>query len=80
MTLPMTTIRVLAVDDEKPARERLRRLLGEDPRIELLGCCGSGKEALETAHAAAEAGTPVHLVFLDVQMPEVDGLAAASAL
>ena len=36
----MTPIRALVVDDEKPGRERVRRLLGRDARVELAGCCG----------------------------------------
>ena len=69
----MRTIRALIVDDEKPGRERLRRLLTRDNRVELSGCCAGGAEALEAIRAAARAGAPVHVMFLDVQMPELDG-------
>jgi two-component system LytT family response regulator len=76
----MQTIRTLVVDDEKPGRDRLRRLLARDNRVELSGCCAGGTEALEAIRAGAGAGAPVHLMFLDVQMPELDGFGVLSAL
>jgi two-component system LytT family response regulator len=76
----MSTIRVLIVDDEKPGRERVRRLVSRDDRVELVGVCASGAEALEAVDDAAEAGRPIQLMFLDVQMPEVDGFAVVSTL
>ena len=76
----MQTIRALIVDDEKPGRERLRRLLARDNRVELAGCCAGGAEALEIIRASAGDGTPVQLMFLDVQMPELDGFGVLSAL
>ena len=62
------TRRVLIVDDEPPARASLRVLLARDPQVELVGECGSGAEAI----AAVRMQRP-DLLFLDVQMPEVDG-------
>jgi two-component system LytT family response regulator len=76
----MTMTRALVVDDEKPGRERVRRLLSRDDRVELVGCCTGGAEALAAVRESEAAGHPVHLVFLDVQMPEVDGFAVASGL
>ena len=76
----MQTIRALIVDDEKPGRERLRRLLARDNRVQLVGCCAGGAEALETIRASAGDGAPVQLMFLDVQMPELDGFGVLSAL
>jgi two-component system LytT family response regulator len=76
----MTTVRALVVDDEKPARERLRRLLQRDRRVQLVGCPVSGAEAIRTVDEAARAGEPVHLLFLDVQMPELDGFGVMSTL
>ena len=61
-------IRTLVVDDEPLARSNLRVLLARDPEVELVGECGSGAEAL----AAIREQQPA-LVFLDVQMPELDG-------
>lgn len=76
----MDIIRVLVADDEKPARERLRRLIGRAGRVELVGCCVGGDDAVQSMRAAAAAGTPVHILFLDVQMPEIDGFGVLSRL
>lgn len=76
----MTPIRVLVVDDEKPARERLRRLLSRDTRVTLAGCHAGGADALAAIREAPAAGDPVHLLFLDVQMPEVGGFAVVAQL
>ena len=75
-----TTARALIVDDERPARERLRKLLTRDSRVEIAGCCAGGDEALDVLRAASRAGAPVQLMFLDVQMPELDGFGVLSAL
>jgi two-component system, LytTR family, response regulator len=61
-------IRVLIVDDEPLARERLRTLLEAEPDLEIAGECGDGKAAV-----AAIRDSPPEVVFLDVQMPELDG-------
>ena len=60
--------RTLIVDDELLARERLRGLLANEPEIELIGECSNGREAV----ALIQEQRP-DLVFLDVQMPELDG-------
>ena len=65
----MTRLRVLIVDDEPLARERLRAWLREEPTVEIVGECGSGTEAIATLRR-----TPLDLVFLDVEMPGGDGL------
>jgi two-component system, LytTR family, response regulator len=77
---PSQRIHVLIVDDEKPARERVRRLLVRDPRVEIAGCCAGGAEALARIEAASAAAQPVQLMFLDVQMPEVGGFDVVSHL
>jgi len=64
----MRPIRTLIVDDEPAAREGMRHLLAADPEIVLAGECSNGREA-----AAAIRDTSPDLVFLDVQMPELDG-------
>jgi two-component system, LytTR family, response regulator len=74
------TLRVLVVDDEKPARERLRNLLRRDARIDLVGCCAGGAETLDAIQQASGSGRAVHLLFLDVQMPELDGFGVISSL
>jgi two-component system, LytTR family, response regulator len=61
-------IRALIVDDEPLARQRIRLLARDEPDLELIGECTSGADAL----AAIERDSP-DLIFLDVQMPEMDG-------
>jgi two-component system LytT family response regulator len=62
------TIRAIIVDDEPLARERIRVLLREEPDVEIAGECASGAEVV----AQIEWQKP-DLLFLDVQMPEMDG-------
>jgi two-component system LytT family response regulator len=61
-------IRTLIVDDEPLARERVRALLTEEADVDIVGECGDGAEAV----ASMEREAP-DLVFLDVQIPEIDG-------
>jgi two-component system LytT family response regulator len=68
-------IRTLIVDDEHLARERLRKLLEEEADIEVAGECANGREALDAIKKEAP-----DLVFLDVQMPELDGFGVLSKL
>jgi len=68
-------MRVLIVDDEPPARERLRRLLLAFPGVEVVAQARDGEEAL----AAIAAHAPDAL-FLDVQMPGPSGLDVAASL
>src|SRR5262245_18440655 len=68
-------IRTLIVDDEPLARKRLRELLKDDPEIEIVGECRNGSETLRAARELAP-----ELVFLDVQMPEWDGLTVSEAI
>jgi two-component system LytT family response regulator len=71
----MSRLRVLIVDDEPPARRRLRALLDADPEVTVVGECGDG------AAAVAELGRgECDLVFLDVQMPGLDGLEVVRAV
>lgn len=65
-------IRAVIVDDEPPARRRIRALLTDERDVEVIAECRDGREAL-TVIAAAQPD----LVFLDVQMPETDGLEVA---
>jgi two-component system, LytTR family, response regulator AlgR len=64
--------RVLIVDDEAPARERLRSLLAELGEADVVGEAVTGEEALERT---IELGPDV--VLLDVRMPGIDGIEAA---
>ena len=61
-------LRVLVVDDEAFARQRVHRLLAQEPGVELLDECAGGREAVE----AVRRDRP-DVLFLDVQMPEMDG-------
>lgn len=68
-------IRALIVDDEPLARRRLRRRLNQHADVDIIGDCANGREAI----AAIREQAP-DLVFLDVQMPEMDGFAVMAAL
>jgi two-component system, LytTR family, response regulator AlgR len=68
-------LKVLIVDDESPARERLRALLGEIGDVEIAGEAATGAEALSQTHDLAP-----DVVLLDVRMPGMDGLEAARHL
>lgn len=73
-------LRVLVVDDEKPARARLIALLERQPWVELAAACDGAEAALDVLSKAADFGAPVDILFLDVQMPEVDGFAMLDSL
>jgi two-component system LytT family response regulator len=68
-------IRALVVDDEAPARDKLRRWLAEQPDIEV---AGEARDGL-TACAAILSSNP-DVVFLDIQMPGLNGLEVAAQL
>lgn len=61
-------IRTLIVDDEPLARRNIRLLLKDDRQIEIVGEAASGQEALALLRKH-----PTDLLFLDIQMPELDG-------
>jgi two-component system, LytTR family, response regulator len=64
----MEKIRALIVDDEPIARKGVRRELERDPEIEIAGECANGREAVSFIRERRP-----DLVFLDLQMPELDG-------
>lgn len=68
-------IRTLIIDDVELARARLRRCLRDEPEIEIVGECEDGAKALESIRALAP-----DLIFLDVQMPALDGFGVLRAL
>jgi len=70
-----STISTLVVDDEELAREELTYLLKSFPEIDLLQTASNGLEALKVI----EEGEP-ELVFLDVQMPGLDGMGVIAKL
>ena len=71
----MSTIRTLIIDDEPLARRGIRARLATAPDFEIVGECAGGRAGIESIRAL----TP-DLVFLDVQMPNVDGFAVVDAI
>ena len=68
-------LRIFIVDDEPPARNRLRDLLhdcSEQLALEIVGEAGNGQEALDKLME-----TPVDVVLLDIRMPQMDGIELA---
>lgn len=68
-------LKLLIVDDELPARSRLRRLVGEQPGCEVVGEAGSGREAWTQVGRLAP-----DVLLLDISMPGWDGLDLAAEL
>jgi DNA-binding LytR/AlgR family response regulator len=68
-------MRVLLVDDEQPARERLRQLLAAHADVEIVGEAEDGLQAAELI-----ATLEPEVVFLDIQMPGASGLDVAASL
>ena len=71
----MSKIKTLIVDDEPLARRGLAVRLEEFDDIEVIKLCNSGQEAID----ACQAGK-IDLVFLDIQMPGMNGFEVARAL
>ena len=69
------TIRAAIVDDEPLARRRIRNLLMEARDVEIVAECANGREAIESLEES-----PPDLLFLDIQMPEVDGFDVLRAI
>jgi two-component system LytT family response regulator len=65
---PAGPLRVLIVDDEEPARVILREYLGRAPGVEVVGECRNGFEAVKAVNERRP-----DLVFLDIQMPKLNG-------
>jgi two-component system, LytTR family, response regulator len=68
-------LRIVIVDDEEPARERLRRLLSEVEGVEIVGEAADGEEAMDQIAALSP-----DIVFLDIQMPSCSGMEVAASL
>lgn len=75
MSASTPAIRTVIVDDEPPARAKLKRLLGEAEGFQLAGEAGTGIEAVNLILREKPA-----LVFLDVSMPDINGFEVARAL
>lgn len=71
----MAELRILIVDDEPLARNRLRRLLRQHPDVEVIGECPDGSTALQAVNELKP-----DLLLLDIQMPGVDGFGVAEGL
>jgi two-component system LytT family response regulator len=68
-------LKVVVTDDEAPARRKLLRFLSQEPDVTVVGEAGNGSESI-----AAVAETKPDLLFLDIQMPGMDGFAVVEAL
>jgi len=68
-------LRVLLVDDEPLGRDRLHNLLASEPDIEVVGECGDGPSTVTAVHKLKP-----DLLFLDIQMPGMDGFDVLQAL
>src|SRR5437868_5264804 len=68
-------MRALIVDDEAPARAKLRRLLSDAGDVEIVGEASTGRQAIATIKRVQP-----DVVFLDIQMPGLDGFAVLDAL
>lgn len=75
MSSPPERLRVLVVDDEAPARQRLVDLLRKDHGVERIAEAANGLDAVKMIVSERP-----DLVFLDVQMPELDGLGVVDAV
>src|SRR5260370_323237 len=72
---PPVSIRALIVDDEPLGRQRIRSLVKNEPDFEIVGECGDGRDGL-----AAIREQRADLVFLDEQMPGLDGFGVLEAV
>ena len=67
--------RAVIVDDEPPARDVVRTMLAEHPEVLVVGEAGNGRDAVNVIRRVRP-----DLVFLDVQMPDLDGFGLLDAL
>ncbi len=72
---PNDTIRVLIVDDIPETRENLKKLLYFETDIEVVGTAVNGQEAIELSKQYQP-----HVILMDINMPELDGISASSAI
>ena len=68
-------LKAIIVDDEPPARNKIHELLKLEPDIEVIGECSNGREAVLSI-----ATNSPDIVFLDIQMPELDCFGVVEAL
>lgn len=70
-----TSLRILIVDDERPARQKVRRILAGEPGVEAVFEASDGLRAVEMIRSEDP-----DVVFLDIEMPGVDGFQVVEAL
>ena len=68
-------MKVLIVDDEKPARDRLTRMVEKLPEYQIVGHASNGNEAIQQAESS-----DADIVLMDIRMPGLDGIQAARHL
>ncbi|WP_435278358.1 response regulator [Rhodococcus yananensis] len=73
-------IRVLVVEDDPLIAEAHREYVGRIREFTVAGVAHTGRDALRAVASAAEDGTPVDLVLLDIGLPDTNGLDVAAAL
>ena len=71
----MEIIKVFIVDDERLARKELLRLLGQHDNVVIVGEASNGQAAIDTLQHL-----DVDIVFLDIQMPGLDGLQTSKSI
>jgi two-component system LytT family response regulator len=71
----MSAIRALIADDERPARQLLRSMLGEHDGVEVVAECTDGHETVRAIRRSRP-----DVAFLDIRMPKLDGLEVAASL
>ena len=71
----MNEITTIIVDDEPPAREKLRILLARDPMFKVVQECTNGREAIQAVYAYSP-----QVAFIDIQMPDIDGFTALESI
>src|SRR3954470_17686458 len=75
MTIGAAPLRAIIVDDDPRARERLRQLASRESTLEIVAECVDGLDAV-----GALRGSEVDLVFLDVDMPRLDGFGVVAEI
>jgi len=73
-------LNILIADDEAPARNRLRTLLGDIDNIRVLAEAKNGRELLDIINRTQSEQTSTDIVLLDIRMPEMDGIETAQHL
>ena len=74
-TLPMTTLRILVVDDQEIIRHGLKLIINGQPDMTVVGEAGDGEEALRLAHELQP-----DIVLMDIKMPRMNGIQATRRL